>query len=112
MFKEYGLFERVGTGHDALGVPVTQWSKIGQFDALKDMQTGDNRNRQNQDLLAESTHVLITDGMPEITPTTFHRVEDGQGRRYEINYVDNVGEVDDHLEIYISMLEGEYRVQI
>lgn len=108
MYKKYTLLEPIEVGRDELFTPRAKWAKTGDIWGLMDYQSGDNRQDVHRTFHPDSTHVFITDGMPEYAITVFHQLVSQTGDKYLIHYVDNVSEVDDHLEVYCKKMGDDH----
>ena len=109
MFQLIHLKGSVKTGgEDAFGQPKLNYETVDTFYGMVDLLTKSNEENVYRDLFPDTTHVLITDGMPKVTPTTFMRIEvPSTGNWYDITGVDNVGGQGHHLEIFIKGIEYE-----
>lgn len=101
--------ERVKRVYTPLGTTET-WAVEGGLTGWLDMLTGSDLPSGSGDnaFVEESTHVLITDGMPATVPTNADRiVTDVLGRVFHVTYVDDVTGVGHHLEIYLRHAGAE-----
>ena len=107
MFELIELKEPVKTGEtDAFGHELERFETTTTFYGMVDLLTKSNEENIYRDLFPDTTHVLITDGMPEVMPTTFMRIKvPSTGNQYDITGVDNVGGQNHHLEIFIKGIE-------
>ncbi|MFB5068290.1 MAG: phage head-tail adapter protein [Aerococcus sanguinicola] len=107
-------FEVLGQVEDevnALGEPIYSYQAKGEILAWLDLLSGSDLQDLQKGLMVESTHILITDDMPTIAIESTDRIKDGRaGKLYEVTYVDNILELDDHLEIYCKDVVGNYEV--
>lgn len=110
MFKPYTLIEPIQYERDELGTPLYRWYEVGKINGMMDFQSGDNRNNVHQTYYPDATHVFVTHGFPSYPITVFHKLISPNGIEYTIHYVDNVGEVDDHLEIYCEQKGSDRNV--
>ena len=84
---------------NSLGQTIHDFRESGTFDGWIDFLSGEESNSQNA-ITAESTHVIITfDTSLEISILDRIRFKD---KEYEVTYVDNPMELDDHLEIFLK----------
>lgn len=100
--------ERVERVYSPLGTSE-KWSELGTLSGWLDLLTGTDQPNGGTDaaFIEESTHVLISRGMPEVIPTDADRVVGPLGRVYHISYVDDVTGVGHHLEIYLRLAGRE-----
>ena len=95
--------ERPTHVYDPLGTTTT-WDDAGKVNGWIDLLTGTDLPTGGSDnaFVEESTHVLITDGMPDVIPTDADVIRrDSTGRAFHVTYVDDVTGVGHHLEIYM-----------
>lgn len=100
--------KRPEKAYSALGT-TTRWVAAGEVSGWIDLITGTDQPTGGGEFafVEESTHVLITDGMPATTPEDSHVIETSGGRRYHVTYVDDVMGVGHHLEIYLRRAGAE-----
>lgn len=84
---------------NSLGQIVHDFKEADDFEGWFDFLSGEENNNQNA-ITAESTHVIITfDTSLEIAISDRIRFKE---KDYEVTYVDNPMELDDHLEIFLK----------
>jgi len=87
---------------DGIGGFKDVWEDNGWVDGYLDLASGTDKNAIQNAMTEQSSHILTTDGMPALKIDANMRIEDKNKRIYTINYVDNVMDQDDHLEIYLD----------
>lgn len=84
---------------NSLGQIIHDFQESGSFDGWIDFLGGEESNSQNA-ITADSTHIIITfETSLEISISDRIRFKN---RDYEVTYVDNPMELDDHLEIFLK----------
>lgn len=83
-----------------IGQPINSWTDHKTIYGYMDMMSG---NEQEQAYLEESTHILITWDIVDVTSKD-RIYNERKGETYEITYVDNPMELDSQLEIYCKVV--------
>lgn len=84
---------------NSLGQIIHDFQETVSFDGWIDFLSGEESNNQNA-ITADSTHVIITfETNLEIAISDRIRFKD---KDYEVTYVDNPMELNDHLEIFLK----------
>lgn len=93
--------QRAKRTYDPFG-STEEWAELGEVRGWLDLITGTDLPTGGGEnaFVEESTHVLITDGIPTLTLTDADRIV-SHGVVFNITYVDDVTQVGDHLEIYL-----------
>lgn len=80
---------------------VVTWNDVQTLEGVLDLLSGDSKEEANR-MGIDSTHVFITDNMGlKFEDAKDHRLV-FNSRAYLIDYVDNVMEMDRHLEVYLK----------
>src|SRR5574344_1321568 len=86
-------------GRNSLGELIYSFKKVAEVDGFLDLISGDRSNLQNAEI-EQSSHLFITfDFSQELTindQLVYNR------KFYEITFVDNPMELNDHLEVYLK----------
>lgn len=93
------VHRKVVTDRNSLGELVYSFEKAAEIDGFLDLISGDRSNLQNAEI-EQSSHLFITfDFSQELTidERLFYK-----GKYYEITFVDNPMELNDHLEVYLK----------
>lgn len=99
--KEYKV--QVNTPVDNnIGGFVSSWNDLRTIYGWIDYLSGTDQNTLQNALTQESTHILVTDRI-YAGITGKMRIVDAYGRDYQITFVDNPGNEDHHLEIYLKV---------
>jgi head-tail adaptor len=96
--------QKTASGTDDIGESTFTWSDVYSLTGWLDMLSGDSKMTYNAKL-EESSHVFICDYEdvsidPEKTRCMINSKE------YQVQYVDNPMELNDHLEIYLKIVGG------
>ena len=93
------VHRKVVTDRNSLGELVYSFEKVAEIDGFLDLISGDRSNLQNAEI-EQSSHLFVTfDFEKELT------INDQlvyNGKFYEITFVDNPMELNDHLEVYLK----------
>lgn len=93
------VHRKVVTDRNSLDELVYSFEKVAEVDGFLDLISGDRSNLQNAEI-EQSSHLFITfDFSQELTidERLFYK-----GKYYEITFVDNPMELNDHLEVYLK----------
>jgi head-tail adaptor len=97
--------QKTASATDDLGEATYTWSTIYRLTGWLDMLTGDS-GMTYKAKLEESSHVFMCDYEDvDINPEETRCVINS--KIYEIQYVDNPMELNDHLEIYLKIAGGK-----
>ena len=105
----YGVIQTKTTaGYNEIGEPDIIWSNAFT-DVLGwlGLQNGDNKRTYNAKI-EESTHVFLCDynsGIYDLAEQDTRMVI--KGKMYDVTFIDNPDEMDEHLEIYLRKIGGQ-----
>ena len=101
---------KTAKGKNALAEVKHQWADKVSIDGWLDMMSGDSGYSTYNAFIAESTHVFLCDFDAEV----YALKEEQQSQRmiingivYDVKYIDNPMELNEHLEIFLKRI-GTY----
>lgn len=101
LFRPGFKLERKTETRGAMRGRIVEWEKVKSLEGILDLISGDSKEEANR-MGIDSTHIFITDTMAiKFEDAKDHRLV-YNGKAYLIDYVDNVMEMDHHLEIYLK----------
>lgn len=100
MYKDLIWLKRSEGEVDWTGNKAQEWGNPSQIRGMVDFLS--SSNDFDRDALPDSTHIIITDGIHEIE--SLDLIVDRHDNEYAVDYVDNVGDMDHHLELYVHKL--------
>lgn len=102
---KYVLLDKIDI-NNGFGATVQKLKPIGYVNGYLDMLTG-VESKTNNVSLEESTHVFLTTYRKDIKRGMV--LEDEDGKRFEVTYVDNPVTLGHHLEIYLTFINESYK---
>lgn len=93
---------------NAIGEKEQTWVDTVTFFGVLGLQTGDSKYTNYNAKIQESSHVLVCDFEPDIYALADINTRlICKGRTYDVLYIDNPDELDEHLEIYLRLVGGQ-----
>lgn len=92
------------TSKNAIGETIETWNEFKNIKGFLDLSSGDSKYNNYNAKIQESTHVFICNYNDNITNENKLKI---QGKIYDIMLVDNVMELNEHLEIYLNFTGGQ-----
>ena len=94
---------------NAIGEMVAKWVDVYEFEGIIGLQTGDSNYSIHKAKIEESSHVIVCDYDADIYALAGQNTRIiAKGRMYDVLLIDNPDELDEHLEIYLRFVGGQY----
>lgn len=91
-----------------IGEAINEWSDAVVFYGWLGMQSGDSKYSTYDAKIAEASHVLVCDFDQRICDLSDQNTRVViKGKFYDVTYIDNPDELDEHLEIYLRFVGGQ-----
>ena len=106
--KTIGTIQTNTAVKNAIGEAVKQWVDAFSQNGWLGMQSGDSKYSTFNAKIAESSHVFVCDFHPGIYALADQDTRMIiKGVMYDVTYIDNPDEMDEHLEIYLRKIGGQ-----
>lgn len=105
--KKALLQQKTSASFNEIGERINTWETIEELIGFLDMQGQSTNSSNYRTVLEQSTHIFICDYYP-----ISREVEDKRlmidNKVYELVYIDNPMELNQHLELYLKYVGGQY----
>ena len=103
-----GIIQCMTVTENSMGEGIPEWQDVQTVRGWIDMMSGSTAYTTYNAKLEESTHVWVmdyTDLDPSISDESSRMVING--KTYDVTYIDNPMELNQHLEIFLKLIGGQ-----
>lgn len=94
------------TAKNAIGENVASWATIDTLKGFLDLSSGNAKYTTYNSKITESTHLFLCD-YKELTVNEEDARMVINNRVYDVTYIDNPMELNEHLEIFLKYIGGQ-----
>ena len=99
---------KTSNGRNEIGEAVIVWADAFTIKGWLGMQSGDSKRTNFNAKIEESTHCFLCDYNAEIDALAEQDTRMIiKGNMYDVTYIDNPDELDEHLEIFLKKVGGK-----
>ena len=98
---------KTSNGRNEIGEAVIVWADAYTVKGWLGMQSGDSQRTNYQAKIEESTHCFLCDYNADIDALADEDIRMViKGQMYDVTYIDNPDEMNEHLEIFLKKVGG------